>query len=163
MQIRHAVIADLPSIVAIYNASIPGGMATADTQPVKVTDRQQWFGNHDPNRYPLWVAVEDRRVTGWLGLSAFYDRPAWNPTVELSLYVHPDHQRRGTGRSLVTHAIECAPPLGISTILALVFAHNRPSLDLLQAQGFAQWGLLPRSAHMPEGRRDVVLLGLEIS
>ena len=34
--IRHAGKADLPAIVDIYNASIPGRLATADTEPVTV-------------------------------------------------------------------------------------------------------------------------------
>jgi len=32
--IRDARAHDLPAIVAIYNAAIPGRMATADTDPV---------------------------------------------------------------------------------------------------------------------------------
>lgn len=149
-------------MVAIYNAAIPGGMATADTQPAKVTDRQKWFAGHEPERRPIWVVENDGRITGWVSLSTFYDRPAWDPTVELSVYVHPDHRRKGTGRSLVAHAIAHAPALGIATILVFVFSHNLPSLDLLEARGFARWGLLPGVAHMPEGRRDVVILGLEV-
>ena len=33
--IRVAAEADLPAIVAIYNASVPERMATADTEPVR--------------------------------------------------------------------------------------------------------------------------------
>ena len=36
MIIRDAREADLPAIVAIYNATIPERMATADTEPVSV-------------------------------------------------------------------------------------------------------------------------------
>jgi len=36
MPIRHATASDLPEIVSIYNASIPGRMATADLAPVSV-------------------------------------------------------------------------------------------------------------------------------
>jgi len=34
MTIREATASDLPAIVAIYNESIPGGMATADLEPI---------------------------------------------------------------------------------------------------------------------------------
>ena len=46
--LRHAQAADLPEIVAIYNASIPGRMATADTEPVTVASREAWFRDFDP-------------------------------------------------------------------------------------------------------------------
>ena len=36
--VRDAVEADLPAIVAIYNATIPGGMVTADTTPVSIRE-----------------------------------------------------------------------------------------------------------------------------
>ena len=41
--IRDATEADLPAIVALYNATIPGRMVTADTEPVTVTrDGRRW-------------------------------------------------------------------------------------------------------------------------
>jgi phosphinothricin acetyltransferase len=54
--IRDASEADLPAIVAIYNAAIPGRMATADTEPVSVESRRAWFAEHAPDSRPLWVA-----------------------------------------------------------------------------------------------------------
>lgn len=161
-EIRLAERADLPAVVAIYNASIPGHEATADLMPVTVEDREAWFAAHEPTRRPLWVSGGGAEVIGWISLSAFYARPAWDPTVEVSFYVHPTHQRQGVGRALLNHALAAAPGLGISTVLAVVFAHNQASLALLESAGFKRWGHLPRVAHMPEGRRDVVFLGLEL-
>ena len=48
MTIRDATIGDLPAIVAIYNAAIPGRMATADLDPVSVESRRTWFDEHTP-------------------------------------------------------------------------------------------------------------------
>jgi phosphinothricin acetyltransferase len=56
MAIRHAALGDLPQIVSIYNASIPGRMATADLAPVSVAERRQWFAEFDPRRRPLFVS-----------------------------------------------------------------------------------------------------------
>ena len=58
--IRDAARDDLPAIVAIYNASIPGRLATADTEPVTVASREAWFAEHAQGAYPLWVAETDR-------------------------------------------------------------------------------------------------------
>ncbi len=51
--VRDAAEADLPAIVAIYNATIPGGMVTADTSPATVEGRLPWFRTHAPERRPL--------------------------------------------------------------------------------------------------------------
>lgn len=150
---------DLVPIVAIYNASIPARMATADTQPVSVESRTAWFGEHSPERHPLWVAEVDGSVAAWLGLAAFYGRPAYAHTSEVSLYVHPDQQRRGLGSALLGHAVAQAPPLGIETLLAFIFAHNSPSLVLFSRHAFARWGALPRAAVLDGVRRDLLILG----
>ena len=69
MPLRFAQAADLPRIVAIYNAAIPGRMATADTEPVTVAMREAWFREFDPTRRPLWVHTDDTDTAGgWLSL-----------------------------------------------------------------------------------------------
>src|SRR5678815_4693197 len=159
--IRDAVVADLPAVVAIYNASIPGRMATADLAPVSVSDRRGWFAEFDPDRRPLWIygSADDGQVLGWLSLRSFYGRPAYAETVEVGIYTAPAAQRRGIGRQLLDHAIELGPELGISTLLAFTFAHNAPSLGLFKSAGFRTWGELPRVARLDGVTRDLLILG----
>src|SRR2546429_1354651 len=106
MTFRDATRADLPTIVAIYNAAIPGRMATADTEPVSPQSRQVWFEEHDPARRPLWVACVERSVVGWLSFQSFYGRPAYQATAEISVYVGPGQRRGGIRRALL------GPPRG---------------------------------------------------
>jgi phosphinothricin acetyltransferase len=159
--IRNAVFADLPAVVDIYNASIPGRKATADLVPVSVAERQAWFDEFDPARRPLWIfgLADSAPVLGWLSLRSFYGRPAYSETVEVGIYTDPSAQRRGIGRSLLDHAITHAPGLGISTLLAFTFAHNGPSVGLFRSAGFETWGELPRVARLDGIARDLLILG----
>jgi phosphinothricin acetyltransferase len=161
MPIRHAGRADLPAIVAIYNASIPGRMATADLEPVDVASREGWFAEFDPGRRPLFVSTIDgsHDVAAWLSLRSFYGRPAYAETVEVGLYTAPEAQRQGHGRRLLAHALATAPTLGITRLLAFTFAHNTPSLALFRGFGFADWGHLPGVARLDGVRRDLLILG----
>jgi phosphinothricin acetyltransferase len=156
--IRHAQVADLPQIVAIYNASIPGRAATADLAPVTVASRRAWFAEFDPARRPLYVFAAPE-VRAWLSLRSFYGRPAYAATAETGLYVAPEAQRQGLGRALLRHALGEAPALGLNTLLAFVFAHNAPSLRLFESEGFARWGLLPGVAQLDGVERDLAILG----
>ena len=91
MPIRPARAPDLPAIVAIYNAAIPGRMATADTAPVSVQQREAWFREFDPAHRPLWVwcDAEPGEPQAWLSLRSFYGRPAYHSTVEVAVSTAP--------------------------------------------------------------------------
>ncbi|HEY3065827.1 MAG TPA: GNAT family N-acetyltransferase [Methylomirabilota bacterium] len=159
MLIRLARAGDLPAIVAIYNAAIPGRLATADTEPVSLESRRPWFREHTADRRPLWVAEVDGEVRGWLGLQSFYGRPAYAGTAEVSVYVAADDRRRGIARALLAHALEGAPALGLTTLLGFIFGHNVPSLELFRRFGFERWGELPRVAVLDGVERDLVIVG----
>ena len=159
MTIRDATLSDLPTIVAIYNAAIPGRMATADLEAVTVESRRAWFAEHSPNWRPLWVLDEGGKISAWISFQSFYGRPAYHATVELSVYVAPDAQRRGYARTLVAEAIRRAPEFGLKTLLGFIFGHNQPSLTLFRSFGFETWAHLPRVADLDGIERDLLILG----
>jgi len=107
----------------------------------------------------LGVGKRAGAICAWLSLNTFYGRPAYNATVEISLYVHQNHQRNGFGKRLLEHAIDEAPTLGINCIVALIFAHNPGSLKLFRSRGFDDWGLMPKIAHLNDKDCDLVILG----
>lgn len=160
--IRNATLSDLPAIVEIYNAAIPGRMATADTELVSVDARREWFSRHDPGRRPLWALERDGRLVAWLSFESFYGRPAYASTAELSVYVATTSHRSGAGSTLLKHAIERAPALGIETLLGFIFAHNSPSVALFRRHGFEQWAHLPGVAVLDGVKRDLLILGRRV-
>jgi L-amino acid N-acyltransferase YncA len=162
VDIRDATAEDLSAIVAIYNAAIPGRMATADLEPVSVEARRGWFAEHSTHLRPLWVIGERGGVAGWLSFQSFYGRPAYHATAEVSVYVAPEHQRRGIARRLVGEAIRRAPAMEIRTLLGFIFGHNRPSLELFRGFGFETWGNLPRVAELEGVERDLLIVGRRV-
>ena len=162
MKIRHAAVTDLPAIVEIYNASIPSRVATADLEPVSVESRQPWFDEHSSTR-PLWVMESEKAIAGWLSFQAFYGRPAYHSTVELSVYVSPSYRRQGVGKRLLHQATEPSPTLNLNTLLAFIFAHNQPSLKLFNTFKFERWGYLPKVAELDGIERDLVIMGRRIA
>lgn len=160
--LRLAAEADLPTIVDIYNATIPGRMVTADTEPVSVASREPWFKAHDPRTRPLWVAEVDGSVVAWLSFNSFYGRPAYNPTAEISLYVAESARRRGIGRWFLNQAIVRSPQHEVKTLLGFVWAHNVPSLRLFEEFNFERWAHLPRVAVLDGIERDLIILGLRV-
>ena len=162
--IRNAHAEDLAQIVGIYNAAIPARMATGDLESVSVESRDPWFKTHRPEKYPLIVAEENDGVAlmGWGSLTAFYGRAAYRHTAEVSVYVDPDHMRKGLANALIDELIARCPKLEIKTLLAFIFGHNAPSVRLFEGKGFVRWGHLPEIADLDGVERDLDIYGLRI-
>ena len=161
--VRLARLDDLTSIVGIYNASIPSRRSTADLEPVTVESRMAWYVMHAPDHRPIWVAEAGGEVIGWLSFSDYYGRPAYRTTVEVGVYIAPDHHGRGAATALVEHAIAAAPSLEVRTLLWITFAVNDASMRLAKRFGFQEWGLLPKVTELEGIRKDVAILGLELA
>lgn len=162
IDLRNATEGDLPIIVDIYNASIGGRLATGDLNPVSLESRLHWFDSHHPQSHPIWVAETEGKIAGWLSFQAFYGRAAYRKTAELSIYICPQHQRRGIGQFLLQSAIARSPELHLTSLLGFIFAHNLPSLNLFRKYGFEQWGYLPQIAELDEQEKDLVIMGRRI-
>ena len=170
LSIRLAAIDDLPRIVEIYNQSIAGKQATADLQPVSVADRQAWFDAHTGNR-PLVVAQTSSEtssqtslgeIVGWGSLSDLYARPAYHISTEISIYVAEEAKGQGVGKALVNYLIQLAPSCGVQQVVALIFAHNTPSLAMFDRLGFEPWGKFKQVCDMKGFIADVVILGKSV-
>ena len=161
---RDATNSDLARIVEIYNTTIPSRMVTADTEPVTVESRQKWFDEHNPARRPLWV-IEDhsRAIIGWVSFQSFYGRPAYDSTVEISIYLDPHQRGRGLGKEVLRYCLEKAPDFGIRTLLGFIFSHNEPSLKLFRHFGFEDWANLPNIAELDGKEYGLKILGKRIS
>lgn len=156
---RNAQPSDLECIVAIYNTTVASRMVTADTDPITVESRKQWFDEHNADRRPLWMVEERGVVVGWVSFQSFYGRPAYDATVEVSIYLAPLQRGRGLGKQILQYCLENAPKLGVKTLLGFIFAHNIPSLLLFRHFGFEEWAMLPNIAEMDGKEYGLKILG----
>ena len=163
LKFRDASKTDLEKIVEIYNSTIPSRMVTADLEPVSVESRKKWFDEHNSSKRPLWV-VENKsnEIIGWVSFQSFYGRPAYNATVEVSIYMEKEQRGRGLGKQILQYCIDNAPKFGIKTLLGFIFSHNEPSLKLFRYFGFEDWGTLPNVAELDGQERGLKILGKRI-
>ena len=165
MQIRIATQTDLQHIVAIYNQAIADRNCTADTEPLTVTGRQEWFDNHDPQRYPIFVIEENPAapIIGWCSLSAHRKgRIALQNVAEISYYIDRTHRGKGFGKGIIQHALLAAPALGLHNLFAILLDTNRTSVALLTKHGFSQWGHLPDIAEFEDSICGQYIFGRKV-
>lgn len=133
--IRKAELRELEAITQIYNQAILYTVATFDTEPKTVNSRLDWFNKHD-NRYPILVAVSDDVVVGWVSLSLWSDKFAYNKTAELSIYIGEQQRGRGIGNQLMKSIIEHANSIDCHTIISRIAGENEASIYLHEKYGF---------------------------
>jgi L-amino acid N-acyltransferase len=152
MIIRKAEETDLPGILAIYNDAVLNTTATFDTEPKTVDGRLPWFREHGEG-HPILVAVPDAtdagaaeawppEILGWASLSRWSDRPAYDGTVELSVYVAASVRGQGLGGKLTGAIVEEGRRLGLHTVISRVVAGNIASTSLHRRFGFSLLGVM---------------------
>jgi L-amino acid N-acyltransferase YncA len=161
---RDATQMDLARIVEIYNSTVPTRMVTADTEIVTVESRQKWFEEHNAINRPLWVIENtDQEIIGWVSFQSFYGRPAYDATVEISIYLDTAQRGKGLGKDILQYCIDRAKYFGVKTLLGFIFIHNEPSLKLFRHFGFEDWATLPNIAVLDGQERGLKILGKRIA
>ena len=154
---------DLIRIVSTYNSTIASRLVTADLEPVTVESKQAWFDAHSPNRRPLWIVEADDLYAGWMSFNSLYGRPAYDGTVEVSIYLEESARGKGIGKNCLQKAFDVCPELNIKTLLGFIFDHNEPSLKLFYNMGFEKWAHLPKIANMIDAERGLIILGKRVT
>ena len=160
MNLRDATSADLPAINAIYNYYVPASTCTFQITPETEESRQAWFSGRKA-QHPVIVAEDAGKVVAWGSLSPFHKREAYAGTVENSVYVHHERQRRGLGRLLMEELIRRARETeSLHTIVAIIAADQEGSVGLHRALGFKEIGLLKEVGRKFGRILDVVYMQL---
>src|SRR5438046_5400671 len=92
--VRPACAGDAARLAAIWNHEVRTTTATTDTAPRDAAAQRAWLAAHT-RRYPVVVAVLDDAIAGYAELTAYRPKPAFDRTVEDSVYF--DRRCRGRG------------------------------------------------------------------
>jgi len=137
MKIRHATRDDLESLTQIYNHYVRHSIATFDTTPFAAEARLTWLTHHAVGSpHQLWVAEQGVTILGYASSSQFRPKPAYDRSVETSIYLHPDHLHQGLGQTLYKHLFEHLTPFDLHRAYAGIAHPNPASVALHSAIGF---------------------------
>ena len=140
--IRDARESDAEAIAAIYAHHVLNGTASYDIEPPTAGRTAGKIRRIAEAGWPFLVADLDGEVAGYAYATQFRDREAYRFTAEDSIYVHPDHMRRGIGRALLEALIERSAQFGFRSIIAVVGGAEPASIALHEGCGFEVVGRL---------------------
>ena len=147
--IRPATLADIPAITAIYGHSVATETASFEFDPPPEAEMARRMTAFREAGFPYLVCESaDGKVLGYAYASNWRPRIGYNHTVEDSLYVAPDAQRKGVGRALLRALIAETEALGFRQMIAVIGdSRHLASIALHEQEGFAVVGRLPSLGH----------------
>jgi phosphinothricin acetyltransferase len=152
MQLRTAVLADLPPIQAIYAHHVVHGTGTFETVSPSVEEITNRWQAATARGWPWLVAEDASGILGYASYTQFRDRVGYRCCAEDSIYVRDDVRGQGVGKALVTQLIEKATASGFRQMVAVIGdAENGGSIGVHASLGFRQVGVL-RAVGLKFGR-----------
>jgi phosphinothricin acetyltransferase len=141
--IRPATVADLAAITEIYNHYVVNTAITFDLEPFEVEDRREWFEHYsDVGPHRVLVAEHEGKVVGYATSGGFRDKPAYAPSVEVTIYLATDAGGRGIGRALYTRLFDEIGGEDLHRAYAAIALPNDASIGLHRSLGFVEVGTM---------------------
>jgi L-amino acid N-acyltransferase YncA len=141
ISIRPAQPDDLAAITRIYADAVRQGTASFEIDPPDQDEMTLRFEALAAGGFPYLVAQRAGAVAGYAYAGPYRARPAYRWTVEDSIYVAADAQRRGIGRALLERLMAEAQERGLRQMIAVIGDSDQPgSIALHAAAGFRMVG-----------------------
>lgn len=147
--IRDAVADDLPAVAAIYTHYT---LRTTTTFNTEVRTPREWTERFSAHRrrpgHHFLVAERDGVVVGYVETQQFRPKPAYDRSVEVSVYLAPDTTGGGVGRALFDELLarlEAEP--AVHRVYAIIALPNDASVGFHVRQGFVHRGTLNEAGY----------------
>jgi phosphinothricin acetyltransferase len=148
-EVREGTAADLPAVAAIYTHYVLRTTITFNTQ---VRTPREWVDHYERDissgRYHLLVADHDGQVAGYVQTGPFRPKPAYDRSLEVSVYVAPDAVGAGVGGALYGSLL---PTLEADEryhrAYALIALPNDASVAFHERWGFVHRGTLTEAGY----------------
>ncbi len=148
MYIRNAKGRDAEPITNILNVAIADDAAIGKDTARNVAERLTWITQRQVAGFPVIVAVANdetaqddaEKVVGFASFGSWRDGNGYRHTVELSIYVHADHQGEGIGKILLEHLIQIAGTQGRHVMIAAIETQNEASIEIHRSFNFEEAG-----------------------
>jgi phosphinothricin acetyltransferase len=159
IEVRYAVAEDLPALTAIYNHYVSHTAATFDIEPFEAAARHGWFSHYartGPHR--LLVAVRDGEIVGYASSSTFRPKPAYETSIEVTVYLDPKATAGGIGTVLYERLFAELRDEPLHRAYAVIALPNPASVALHARFGFVEIGTMTEVGRKYDQWWDVLMM-----
>lgn len=154
MTLRLASSSDAGGIAEIYRPIVASTAVSFEVEPPDEPEMARRIQEITVN-YPWLVYEEGGRVAGYAYGSRHRARAAYQWSVEVSAYVHPEFRRRGIGRALYESLFEFLRAQGYFNAYAGITLPNEGSVGLHETVGFRPVGIYRKIGYKLGAWHDV--------
>jgi phosphinothricin acetyltransferase len=159
VEIRYGVAEDLPELTSIYNHYVTHTAATFDIAPFEVSARHGWLSHYSPTGpYRLLVAVRDGGIVGYAHSSRFRPKPAYDTSIEVTVYLHPQATAVGLGTALYNRLFAELSEEPLHRAYAVIALPNPASVALHAKFGFVEIGTMTEVGRKYDQWWDVLMM-----
>ncbi len=158
MLIRDIHETDLPQLLDIHNEAVRNTTAIWSYHEADLANRAALLKDRRDKGYAFIGGFEGETLVGYASFGDFRPHDGYFKTVEHSVYVHKDHQRKGIAKALMLALIGEAEGIGKHVMLGGLDATNEASIALHLSLGFTETGRLPQVGYKFERYLDLVFV-----
>jgi L-amino acid N-acyltransferase YncA len=129
---------DADGICDIYNSYVRESHCTFETEPIDSAEMARRIDESKKNGYPFLVCELDGEIAGFAHGHRFRRREAYRHSVEISVYVRPEAQRRKIAARLYEILLPELRSRGFHAVIAGIALPNEPSIRLHEKFGFVK-------------------------
>jgi L-amino acid N-acyltransferase YncA len=143
VSIRPVRPADIAAVTRIYAHAVQHGTASFELEPPDLKEMTRRLEALNAGGFPYLVADAGSEIVGYAYAGPYRARPAYRYSVEDSVYIAPNAQRRGLGRLLLDQLIVESEARGYRQMIAVIGdSAQHASIALHAALGFRMIGTL---------------------
>lgn len=145
MVVRPLSTADLGQVSDIFNWYVANSVATFEESPRALAEWTRLTDELSALELPFLVADDDGEVAGYAYAGPWRRKPAYQATVEDSVFIAPGRTGQGIGRLLLTELLSACTAAGLRQVIAVIAdAEADASIRLHEASGFRFAGRLTK-------------------
>jgi phosphinothricin acetyltransferase len=138
MELRDASLEDAAQIVSIYNHYVLNTVISMEYETVTPADMAQRIRDVQSTGLPWLVLLDGENIIGYAYASKWRARFGYRHSVESSVYLAPEQQRRGLGGLLYRRLLERLREQGCHAVMGGIALPNPGSVALHEKLGFDQ-------------------------
>lgn len=117
--IRSATVDDAPTLLNIYSYYVENTGVTFEYEPPTLDEFRSRIASTLP-KYPYLCILRGDEILGFAFAHAFRERPAYDYSVETTIYIRHDVRGEGCGRAVYTTLEEALRKMNVTNLYACV-------------------------------------------